>query len=198
MSLPIVSPFPEDGDPNFNALAHECMDSLRAFSQSAGAELTNLSSAVSSVNAGLSAASWVSGATYAVGDRAYSLANGLLYRRLTAGAGTTDPASDSVNWVLQTLPAPPLVVVSGPLQTGVPGVHHEMQNAGAVDYTLPLSPSIGLAVWLGVTNGLTNSNWVRRNGQLIMGVDEDMLIDVPYFACMFRFVGGSVGWRVYT
>lgn len=41
---------------------------------------------------------WQSGNTYAVGDVVYSLVNFLSYRRKTAGAGTTDPSTDSTNW----------------------------------------------------------------------------------------------------
>lgn len=43
---------------------------------------------------------WVSGTTYAIGNARYSPTNGQTYRRLTAGAGTTDPASDTTNWVI--------------------------------------------------------------------------------------------------
>jgi hypothetical protein len=42
---------------------------------------------------------WVSGTTYAIGNIAWSPANGLIYRRRTSGAGTTDPSLDSTNWV---------------------------------------------------------------------------------------------------
>lgn len=43
---------------------------------------------------------WVSGTTYAIGDIRWSPANYQTYRRKTAGAGTTDPASDPTNWAL--------------------------------------------------------------------------------------------------
>ena len=41
---------------------------------------------------------WVSGATYAKGAAAISDIDVMLYRRLIAGAGTTDPKDDPVNW----------------------------------------------------------------------------------------------------
>lgn len=41
---------------------------------------------------------WVSGTTYAVGDVVWSPTNNKSYRRIIAGAGTTDPVSDAVNW----------------------------------------------------------------------------------------------------
>jgi len=41
---------------------------------------------------------WVSGTTYIIGDIRNAPSNGLPYKRITAGAGTTDPALDSTNW----------------------------------------------------------------------------------------------------
>jgi len=41
---------------------------------------------------------WVSGTTYAIGDRRYSPINFATYRRTTSGAGTTDPSADTTNW----------------------------------------------------------------------------------------------------
>lgn len=42
---------------------------------------------------------WVSGTTYAVGDLRYSPITFQTYRRAIAGAGTTDPSLDGINWV---------------------------------------------------------------------------------------------------
>lgn len=41
---------------------------------------------------------WVSGTTYIIGDLRKSVTNGFEYKRITAGAGSTDPASDPTNW----------------------------------------------------------------------------------------------------
>lgn len=41
---------------------------------------------------------WVSGQAYAKGERAWSPLNGATYRRIVAGAGTTDPSLDTTNW----------------------------------------------------------------------------------------------------
>jgi hypothetical protein len=50
--------------------------------------------------AALSAGSivWISGTTYATGDLRYSPLDFQSYRRITAGAGTTDPSLDVTNW----------------------------------------------------------------------------------------------------
>ncbi len=41
---------------------------------------------------------WVSGATYAIGDRVFRAATHRIYERSTAGGGTTPPENDPINW----------------------------------------------------------------------------------------------------
>lgn len=47
---------------------------------------------------------WVSGTTYAIGDKRLSPINSTTYRRLTSGAGTTDPSLDATNWAVYVVP----------------------------------------------------------------------------------------------
>jgi len=42
---------------------------------------------------------WVSGTTYSVGSLVFSPLDARIYRRIIAGAGTTDPSLDAVNWI---------------------------------------------------------------------------------------------------
>ena len=49
-------------------------------------------------------AAWVSGTTYAAGDRVIRTGTHRIYERLIPGAGTTPPESDSANW---RTPRPP-------------------------------------------------------------------------------------------
>ena len=44
-------------------------------------------------------AAWVSGTTYAAGDRVIRTGTHRIYERLIPGAGTTPPESDSANWL---------------------------------------------------------------------------------------------------
>ena len=44
------------------------------------------------------AAKWVSGTTYSLGAATWSPVDRTIYRRIVAGAGTTDPSSDTTNW----------------------------------------------------------------------------------------------------
>lgn len=61
-----------------------------------------VSAATSAANAALygNASLWVSGTTYALGVAVVSPANSRLYKRVVAGAGTTDPSADATNWTL--------------------------------------------------------------------------------------------------
>jgi hypothetical protein len=65
----------------------------------------NTNAISAAANAALAAANatatlWVSGTTYAIADIRRSPANAAPYRRLTTGAGVTDPSADAVNWAL--------------------------------------------------------------------------------------------------
>lgn len=42
---------------------------------------------------------WISGTTYALGDVVWSPTDYQSYRRIVAGAGTTDPSADGTNWL---------------------------------------------------------------------------------------------------
>lgn len=50
--------------------------------------------------AAVDATQWVSGTTYALNAMVWSPVNGLVYRRIVAGSGTTDPSADSTNWAI--------------------------------------------------------------------------------------------------
>lgn len=41
---------------------------------------------------------WVSGTSYGIDADVWSAVDGRMYRRIVAGAGTTDPSSDATNW----------------------------------------------------------------------------------------------------
>ena len=100
----------------FDALADNVFDnatdaaaSATTATTQAGIATTQASNAAASAIAAASAAGasiWVSGTTYAIGDARYSPINVQVYRRITAGAGTTDPSQDSANWS-PAIPMPP-------------------------------------------------------------------------------------------
>lgn len=59
---------------------------------------TNAANSAASAASYAGAQLWVSGTTYTIGQVVYSPADRALYRRVTAGAGTTDPSADATNW----------------------------------------------------------------------------------------------------
>lgn len=77
-----------------NAQAAAVDADAAAAAESASDALAAASSALATVGA----VAWVSGTTYATGAAVYSPLNKQTYRRNSAGAGTTDPSLDAVNW----------------------------------------------------------------------------------------------------
>lgn len=81
-----------------NALATE----VNANAAAASAAALSAQAAMELAAAGVDAAPWVSGRTYAKNAAAISQVNFQIYRRTVAGAGTTDPADDTANvWAPQ-------------------------------------------------------------------------------------------------
>jgi len=140
------------------------------------------------------AALWVSGTTYALGACVWSPYNKLVYRRIVAGAGTTDPYADATNWALPgaVLLTTPLVIVSATTQTAIAGSHYVLTNVALSTLTLPAGPAAGDTVWVTPANDLF-TNVISRNGATIMGIAEDMTIDT-YTSVQLRFVNSS--WRI--
>jgi hypothetical protein len=64
----------------------------------ASAQRVLAETAASAASATANVTQWVSGTTYALGVNVWSPINAQTYRRIIAGAGTTDPSADSTNW----------------------------------------------------------------------------------------------------
>jgi len=67
--------------------------------------------------------------------------------------------------------------------------------SAGVTVTLPASPAAGNEVAVGVTTGITNTV-IGRNSQNIMGLAEDMTIDVENVTVNLFFTDATRGWRV--
>jgi hypothetical protein len=141
------------------------------------------------------AALWVSGTTYAVGAVVYSPVTFLVYRRKIAGAGTTDPSADTTNWAFAVSQTLPLVIVTGTTVSASAGGAYALTAAGATTLTLPASPVAGDAVDIIVANGRTD-NVIDRNGSNIMGLGENMTMNISTAALRLRYVNSTLGWRI--
>jgi hypothetical protein len=64
-----------------------------------------------------------------------------------------------------------------------------------ITITLPASPQPGWLVGVGVAGTFTDTI-VARNGSNIMGVSEDMTIDVAHLNVSFLYVDSTIGWKV--
>lgn len=173
--------------PNFDTAAD-------ASYANASESYANAVAAQSAAN-GVAAALWVSGTTYSIGDVRRSPATGYPYRRLTSGAGTTDPASDPTNWVMAAVFYPAMYVVSATTQTAVAWGHYVLTNASATTLTLPAAPAVGDVVWVTVANARVD-NIVARNALNIMGLAENMTLNDPNSTVQLRYVSASLGWRI--
>ncbi|MBL8387015.1 MAG: hypothetical protein JNK17_02140 [Hydrogenophaga sp.] len=87
------------------------------------------------------AANWVSGTTYAIGNVRRSLIDGMPYRRLTAGAGTIDPRDDATNWALDYLQ------YDTSLPTIRPSLLLDFANSGVVDPRITVTRASTATYW---------------------------------------------------
>jgi hypothetical protein len=152
-------------------------------------------SAASAVAAAASvgAALWVSGTTYSLGDVRRSPVTFFPYRRLTAGAGTTDPSADATNWALAAAAAYTLIEVTGTSVSAQVGAHYFLTNAAATTVTLPASPAAGDVVVVTVANARAD-NLIARNTKNIMALAEDMTISDLYATIRLRYLNATKGW----
>jgi hypothetical protein len=183
---------------NVAANATDAASNSTASAASAAAALASQTAAAASAQAAAASAGasiWVSGTTYTIGDARWSPLTRYVYRRITNGAGTTDPSADATNWALAGGTSPQLVVVSGTSQAAQAGAHYVLTNVAATTVTLQASPSVGDEVWVSGANGLT-TNVVARNGNKIHNVSEDMTLIYANETAQLRYEGASFGWRL--
>lgn len=167
---------------------------VAAYVASAIAAKTDAEAAAAAASAHASAAKWISGTTYADGYVVWSPISKLTYRRVGAGAGTTDPSADAVNWFLtDRTPIGALIFVAGNM-TAIASETCVMPSAGAYTVTLPASPSPG--DWVGFIQPAisVNGQKVARNGKKIMDLSEDMDLDMDGTPMRLVFANDTRGW----
>jgi hypothetical protein len=79
--------------------------------------------------------------------------------------------------------------------TAISSNRYILTNTSPTTVTLPASPVLGDTVYILPTNGLAN-NVVARNGNKIMGLSEDMTIDVENASIDLIYVDTNLGWRI--
>lgn len=139
------------------------------------------------------AAPWASGASYTVGQVVWSPITYLSYRRVISGAGTTDPSLDAINWALASSGAPQLIETAAASVTAQANGHYVLTSAGAQEVVLPASPPSAALIWVTVSNDRID-NVIRRSGNTINGIAEDLILDDAACTVALRYI--STGWRV--
>lgn len=152
-----------------------------------------IDAAVTTVTSGLAAGLWVSGTTYAIGDKRYSPATGLLYLRTTAGAGTTDPSADTTNWRVLAVQLPALQVSSATTVTATPSSRHALTSTSAVTFKFPASPAAGDWVFVKFANG-RQDNVLDGNGANLEGQGATITVDLPGYGSVWSYINSTYGW----
>lgn len=126
----------------------------------------------------------------------YNMGTGELSLSVDAFAGSAAKA----DWVIgvaapggSTSSVLVYVPVTGTTQAAAPGARYGLQNAAKTTVTLQASPVNGDVVAV-ICDNLRRDNVIARNGQLIMGLAEDLIIDNPYFPIMLQYQS-PFGWR---
>jgi hypothetical protein len=88
---------------------------------------------------------------------------------------------------------PPVTVTASTSISAVAGNHYVLTAATTATVTLPASPTISDTVYVTVANSLT-TNTVARNGKNIVGVAEDLVLNMPNAAVQLRFSDNTEGW----
>ena len=182
-----------------NALASNAYANAVDAYNSAVAALTSANNAASSAATAVAAAGatiWISGTTYAIGDVCYSPANQKIYRRKTAGAGTTDPSADSTNWGIVS--TDPQWVIKTTNYTAVAGDALLVDTtSGAITITLPATPTANDVVRFADYAGTWGTNKVTfgRNGSKIMGLSEDYDITTANLGGAMTYIDSVQGWK---
>jgi hypothetical protein len=66
---------------------------------------------------------------------------------------------------------------------------------GTVELTLPTTPSFGATFYILIANNRI-TNIIRRNGHKIMGLEEDLTLDVETASFGLIYVDSTLGWRI--
>ncbi|MBS0508899.1 MAG: hypothetical protein JSR53_16100, partial [Proteobacteria bacterium] len=139
------------------------------------------------------AAKWVSGQAYADGALAWSPSSWQTYRRKGAGGGTIDPVNDPGSWEPIARDAVGALVSIAGNATAQRFQTYSLSGA-AIVLTLPAVAYSG--DWVGIVPPPAQTNSaqkIARNGHLIIGLAEDMDIDVrqPF---RLAYISPAAGW----
>jgi hypothetical protein len=119
--------------------------------------------------------------------------NSVTFTQIVDGSVTTDKIDDNAI-IASKISTTKLTTSTGTSKTLV---NRELCSitADSITIDLPASPSAGWEVGINNTSTFANIT-IARNGQLLMGLSENMTLDVPYVTISLVFVNNTVGWRI--
>jgi hypothetical protein len=88
-----------------------------------------------------------------------------------------------------------VIVVTGTTQSAIKDKRYVLANTSATTVTLPATPTLGDTLYILVANGLSN-NVIGRNSSKVMGLDEDMTIDIANTSIGLIYIDTNLGWRI--
>ena len=139
---------------------------------------------------------WSSNTSYVSGAPVISPLSLLPYRRRTAGASTTDPSLDPINWDLVAAAAPPIISVAAASVNAAVNGHYILVANSQQTVVLPSPVAPGDIVIVTIANDRVD-NVLAGNGNLIMNINEDMVITSMFITIIVRFFGAAAGgWRL--
>ena len=86
-------------------------------------------------------------------------------------------------------------IITANTVTAVKDFRYILSNTTFTTLTLPGSPTLGDTIYIVIANGLAN-NIVARNGNRIMGLAEDLTIDIANIALGLVYADTNLGWRI--
>jgi len=110
----------------------------------------------------------------------------------SAGEFLTSDGTGAMYWS-EAAGLPPVTVSDTTTISAVAGNHYVLTAASLTTVTLPASPTISDTVYVTVANDLT-TNTVARNGNNIVGVAEDLILNNAYAAVQLRYSDATEGW----
>lgn len=112
---------------------------------------------------------------------------------LTASLALKANQADTTASLSAKQDAYPVVLVASTSQAASADTHYLLTNIAATTVTLPASPAEGAAVWITPANSV-QTNVVARNGRTIMGLAENLILDLPNKTVGLRYLNTS--WRI--
>lgn len=133
----------------------------------------------------------------AVGGGQYLILNSSRWPTVTGIVGqvlTTD-GSGILSWVTPAT-APAIDIVPETSQAALANYQYVITNTASVTtITLPSAPLDGDIIW--VMNATSRiDHIIARNGQILQGLSEDMIINQANINIQLRFINTTIGWRM--